>query len=161
MKGTIMGWSRARRLGGWAALPVLLVALGTSGCSSYGNVSGTVTHNKQPVKGGTVTFVSSGGKMSPVAQINEDGTYTVRVPAGDVVICVDTDMYKPLDKGAAGEHHYSPPSGQKAPEGFGAGDSKDRAKRYVAIPPKYKSPESSPFKYTVASGSQTKDLPVD
>ncbi len=64
------------RLGRWGALLVLLVPLGMSGCGGTGSVSGKVSYKGQLLKGGNVTFISSEGKPTVSASIQEDGSYT-------------------------------------------------------------------------------------
>jgi hypothetical protein len=156
-KGAIMGRFAPRGLGRWEALLVLLVPLGTSGCGGSGTVSGKVLYNGKPLKGGNVTFV---GKRTVSSSIKDDGTYNcANVPAGEVTICVETDSLKPA--GPQNKMHYKPPPGQQAPGGFDLGDTADAAKRYVAIPPKYKEPDTSPLKYTVRTGAQEKDISLD
>src|SRR4051794_22586118 len=91
-----------RGLGRWGLFLLLLTPLGLSGCGASGSVSGKVSYKGTMLKGGTVTFHSPMGKASAVAQIGEDGSYTIeKVPAGDVKICVDTKMLDPGVKTAA------------------------------------------------------------
>jgi len=130
------------------------MALGLSGCSSTGTVSGKVSYKGNPVKGGSITFVSPQGKASASTSINEDGTYTIpSIPAGDVKVCVDTSMLNPAGKTAP---KYSPPGGQNSP--YGPGDASDGAKRYVAIPTEYADPDKTNLTCTVRGGRQTFDI---
>jgi hypothetical protein len=147
----------SRGLGRWGVFLPLLALLGLSGCEGTATVSGKVLYKGVPLKGGNVTFASTEGRRSVATSINEDGTYTIqKVPAGAVTICVETESLNPALKRTA--RKYSPPPGQKAPGGFGSGNTEDTAKRFVPIPPQYAEPESSDLKYTVASGTQTKDI---
>jgi hypothetical protein len=70
-------------------------SLGLAGCgSSSGIVTGKVTYNNRPLKGGNVTFVGANGSAS--ARINEDGTYTIdKVPTGEAKIAVETSSLRP------------------------------------------------------------------
>src|SRR5262245_47013894 len=110
-----MGFSPLRGLVGGGTLLVLLAVM-TSGCGpGVGTVSGKVFYQGKVVKGGNVTFVSSEGRPSLSATINEDGSYSVpKITAGAVKICVDT---KSVNPSAAKGVKYSPPKGMKAPEG--------------------------------------------
>ena len=59
-----MSWPPLRELGRWGTFLVLLVLVGVSGCGSTGSVSGKVSYKGTPLKGGTVTFLSSESKPS-------------------------------------------------------------------------------------------------
>jgi len=138
---------------------VLLMALGLAGCGSTGTVSGKVSFKGNPLKGGTVTFLSAAGKPSATTQINEDGSYAIpSVPAGEVKICVDTQMLNPAGKIKAPK--YSAPPGQKNPNDPG-GDSTDTSKRYVAIPEAFASPEKTTLTYTVKGGKQEHNIEMN
>jgi hypothetical protein len=145
--------------GRWAvvflALPAALVL---SGCGGTGGVSGKVSYKGVPLKGGNVSFLSSDGKGTVSTSINEDGSYSLpRVPTGAVTICVETQSLNPAGKIRA--PRYSPPPGQKAPEGLMAvSNSAPPAKRYMWIPPQYADPTKSGLTYTVVGGSQIKDI---
>jgi len=155
-----MGFSPLRGLVGGGTLLVLLAVL-TSGCGpGVGSVTGKVFYQGKLVKGGNVTFVSTEGRPSLSATINEDGTYSVpKISGGAVKICVDT---KSLNPGMAKAMKYSPPAGMKAPEGLNAGESAEKlAKRYTPIPPKYGSPDTTTLTYTVKAGAQEHDIKMD
>lgn len=149
--------SPLRGLGRWGTFLVLLVPLGFTGCSSSGTVSGKVSYKGTPLKGGSVTFISSPGKPSASTQINEDGSYTVaQVPAGAVKICVDTQMLNPAGKAKAPK--YSPPPGMQSPYPV-SGDTADPGKRYMPIPADYADPEKTTLTLTVKGGRQ--DFNID
>lgn len=142
-------------LGRWVGWPVLLGMLAAVGCGpSFGKVSGKVYYKTELVKGGTVSFVSPDNKVSRMAEIQEDGSYTVdKVPLGDVTICVDTSSYQPP---SANARQYAPPP--DAPGGYKPPDRAARAKRYTWIPQRYTTPEKSSAKYTVQAGSQEYEI---
>jgi hypothetical protein len=105
----------------------------------------------QPLPGGQVTFVSKGPDGSTgTAPIDEDGTYKIGFPPGEVKIAVDNRMLEkqvpskgPLLKRPGGEA----PSGPKG--------------KYVKIPDKYYSADSSGLTYTVTTGQQAHDITLD
>jgi hypothetical protein len=150
-------------------LLALAGALAVAGCGgSTGTVTGTVTYQSKPLKGGIVMFTPAGGGQSPVAfNINEDGTYTATgVPVGEATITVDTAYLKSQARGEMGGNapKYEPPQG--APEGGAPAykppsDAGANARKYVWIPTKYADPAQSGLKYTVTGGSQKKDIPLD
>jgi hypothetical protein len=152
-----MGLSSLRGLGRSGVFLVLLAALGLSGCSpATGSLSGKVSYNGTLLKGGSVTFVGPPGKPSAVANINEDGTYTVAgAPTGEVKVCVDTEMLNPA--GRKNARSYEPPPGMVPPGGLNNKDSSD-PKRYMAIPPEYASPDKTTLTLTVKGGRQTYDI---
>ena len=137
----------------------VLVSLSTAGCgSSTGKISGKVYYQNTLVTGGTVSFVSA-DKSSQMAEIKEDGSYTVpRVPVGEATICVETQSFKPPSISAP---HYQLPPGVQGPGGYKPPDRAARAKRYVAIPDRYASPEQSGLKYTVNPGSQEYNIKME
>ena len=79
------------------------------------SVTGTVTFNGTPLKGGTIRFFSLDGQVNASAMIMEGGHYsTDRAPLGKVKVSVETESLK-----------------------FG------NAAAYVPIPAKYTSPATS------------------
>jgi hypothetical protein len=121
-------------------------------------VSGKVTLKDKVVKGGTVTFIAE-GKGTAVGSIGEDGMYKVTdVPTGPVKICVDTRSMNPEAR-ADKFTKYSPPKDSAAPKGFGAGpDRAELERRYVPIPVRYASEETTDLTTTVSGGSQKYDI---
>lgn len=69
-----------------------LAAAVLAGCGGTGPtavVTGTVTYNGQPVKEGTITFTSKGGRGSVNGGTITDGKYTVReVPNGAATVFI-------------------------------------------------------------------------
>jgi hypothetical protein len=135
--------------------------------SSSATVSGKVTYKGAPLKGGYVTLVTATGISRP-GGISEDGSYTIdNVPTGPVKIAVDTESIKPRSSagkgGMAPPKKYGPPPGAEQPSApaYKPPDPTAGADRYVAIPQKYADPEKSGLTYTVKSGSQTHDIPLD
>lgn len=114
----------------WSAA-LLIVTLCLVGCGpevpvdpNRTTVSGTVTFNGAPLKGGTVSFDSTGSGMSSSVSIGEDGRYgTNRVPLGSNIITIDTESLR------YGSPHL-----------------------YVKIPGKYADPSKSGFTIDVKAG---------
>jgi hypothetical protein len=140
----------------WLCL-ALFAPLVLAGCSGgKGTVKGKVSYKGTLLKGGNVTFLSTAGKQSISCAINEDGSYTAEgVPAGPVKILVETASLKP--QATQGARSYSPPPGQKAPEGYLTGMG-DNSKRYTEIPEMYGDPEKTDQLYTVTTGTQEKNI---
>ncbi len=144
----------------------LLLALGTAlfaaGCSKpTGTVSGTVTYKGQKLKGGQVVFTPSSDSGYPVsAEIKEDGTYTIeKCPTGPVKISVETSYLRP-PAGTVGARNNAP---KELPPnaGYKPPDVQNNLARYTEIPDKYENASTSGLTYTVTSGPQTHDIPLD
>jgi len=125
-----------------------------SGCGgrATGTVTGKVTYQNGPVKGGQVIFAGPNGQ-SVLAEIKEDGSYVAeKVPVGEAKIAV---MTKSLGVTASMPKGAMPPgkqSGTMSPE--------EAKRRYVAIPANFETPETSGLTHTVVSGTQEKDIPL-
>jgi hypothetical protein len=134
----------------WLFLALLLSAAGCS--KSAGEVSGKVTLNGKPLKGGTVTFIAATGTGAS-AGISPDGTYkALKVPLGDVKVIVVGPVFK-MDLpagGAAGGDTFKLPT--KPSEGPPPADQ--------IVPKKYADPDSSGLALTVQKGGQEFDIPL-
>jgi hypothetical protein len=139
----------------WAGQFALALLLGVAGCGGNptGTVTGKVTYQNGPVKGGNVIFASASGK-SVIVPIAEDGSYTVAdFPLGDAKIAVQTRSLGVLAKMGKGRPANAPSMG-------GSMSAEDAARRFVAIPPHYEDASTSELTYTVQAGSQQHDLPL-
>jgi hypothetical protein len=153
----------AFRLGVAGLLGAALVL--AAGCGkSKGTVNGKVTlKDGTPVSAGTVTFWTKDNHSYP-AKLKDDGTYSaVDIPTGDMKVTVEGP---PPRMGPAGAGMGKPPEGSKGmpPEMIpkGEGDpSNPGTLKVVPIPPKYKTFEGTPLTYTVVSGTQIKDFPLE
>jgi hypothetical protein len=139
----------------WLMVPLAYCLL-LAGCGgSTAEVSGIVIYEGSPLKGGNISFVTVQGGHSVTSAINEDGTYTLtKAPVGEVKVVVETRSLEQV----ATRPRYSAPSdavGYKPP------DSGDAAKRFVAIPAKYQSLNSTDLMYTVVKGKQKKDFTLE
>lgn len=139
---------------------LIAVLFGTVGCSSSGTVSGKITYQNSPVKGGTIIFVTADGSQFS-GPINEDGTYKVeKVPKGDVKIIVETSSLAQR----ATQKLNAPPEGQQVPGAKSDKQQFDPAeaqRRYTPIPGNYERADSTPLKLAVKGGAQTHDITLE
>jgi hypothetical protein len=129
-----------RRLLGLVAVAVVAVA----GCSDKGvkkvTVRGTISYKGQPLQSGILKFVGPAGSYS-AAVIQPDGTFIITdVVPGEVKVGV---MEAPQGSGSS--------SGERASSGPKSSP--------VALPEKYREPETSGVKYTITP--ETKELAIE
>jgi hypothetical protein len=166
------------RSGRAAALFALAFAL--VGCSRpVGSVTGTVSYNGKPLKGGSVIFISLDGSPGHSADISETGTFSWdRVTAGQYKVCVDTSYLAPnkeANLGAAAAFgkgappptpaipkgaKTAPPKDANVPEGYTPSDpaamqGAAKAKKYVQIPDKYKDADKTDLRFEAKGGAET------
>jgi hypothetical protein len=136
-------------------------ALTSTGCGGgRGTVTGKVYMGPIPLKGGTVTFISTKGYGTASGAIEEDGSYKIeRAPLGDVKIVVETESLNP--KKLPKIFTYAPPQGQSM-EGGGVGpkqpNREEMARRYMLIPQNNSSEETTELTYTVTRGNQEHNI---
>jgi len=140
--------------------------LGAVGCGKQtATVSGKVTIDGEPLKGGNVTFTRNDGKPTTYAVIAADGSYKMEnVPVGNVKVCVETKSLKPAQApslrpgggGAGGPPIVNkPPQGSDLPKDYDPNKQNvSNADLYVPIPDKYSDPAQTDLQYEVKSGSQ-------
>lgn len=163
---------------------VLIGALGVlvPGCARpIGTVSGKITFEGKPLKGGTIGFQSTEERESFATSINEDGSYAItNLKGGSYKVTVDTSNLKPPSSGPVvssgpktnpsgakkdevGKDKGKPPADAPIPEGYkasGPAGAKlaENAKRYVQIPSKYAKAETTDFSFTFKGGTETFDI---
>jgi hypothetical protein len=146
---------------------VLLLVPVAAGCGpGQGRVSGRVLLDGKPLPGGFVKFLLADGRSSVVsAEIDESGNYTpVTLPAGEVIVSVDNRQFAPLPPrgpspvppGLSAEAASRMVGGSAAPARDGAAEA--RAARYLAIPARYYSAETSDLKLTIQPGNHEQDV---
>jgi hypothetical protein len=129
---------------------------GCGGGPPTGTVSGTVTLDGQPLKTGTVTFVTSENRQ--YHGTIQEGAYRVeKVPIGEVKIAISVPTPPPMPKGVP-QGQFGPPKGAGAPEE--ALKAYSGGGQYIQIPSHYTDPERSGLRYEVKPGSQTYDIPL-
>lgn len=121
-------------------------------------VSGRISYNGKPLKGGHLQFVTADGTAYP-GSIDSDGTYSgIDLPIGEMVVTVDTEVIKPaVSSGKTADRYTAMQGGQKAPAGSGPTAPKFE-EVYIKIPTSYNNAKTSKLTITLAKGRQVKDL---
>ena len=122
-----------------------------------GVVSGEVTYKGKPVPGGLLTFRPSDPSHNSVSyELDRDGKYSLELPVGEAIICIDNREFEPRPATAP-----AIPPGMSLPAEVVKSmqaSSKESAKvsdRWVKLPEKYYQVETSDLKITVKGGPQT------
>jgi hypothetical protein len=148
-----IGWGGPRSWGRFLVLAVLVAALGC-GRAGTGTISGKVTLNGMPLKGGRVTYHAA-NNQSRMADIQEDGSYTVaNVPVGPARITVETEY---LLKQST-RRNYRPPDAQGGPK---LADPEEAKRKYVQIPSFYSTPDQSGLTWTVQGGKHEHNIELE
>ena len=133
----------------------MAAAVGAAGCGARptGTVTGKITYQDGPVKGGQVIFAAPDGH-SVLAEIKEDGSYVAeKVPVGEAKVAVQT---RALGVTASMPKRALPPEKQQ-----GGRMSPDEARRrFVQIPERYENTETSGLTCTVVQGTQEHNIPL-
>lgn len=140
-----------------------LVALTAAGCGpSTGSVSGNVTFEGAGIPMGNITFVPPKGDSVP-GTIQDGKYYVENVPLGEATVTVSVPMAiaggGPPGKGGPGWEKKGPPKDAPVPAGFDP--SKANKASTVKIPAQYGDAKTTPLKYTVIAGKQTKDFEIE
>lgn len=148
-----------------------LVSFGCGGgvANAPSNISGKVTYKGAPVTGGNIGFAAVDGMGAGSANIRPDGTYsTTNVPAGDMIVTVETESINPNIKPT----EYK--GGNSKMPGGGGGPAPGSKRQmvsspkpsyaakseavYVKIPAKYAKKNTSTLKTTLKPGNNTVDF---
>jgi hypothetical protein len=135
---------------GWTFVCSVIVMLAAAGCFKPPNrVTGLVTYEGQPLPAGRVTFLCEGtGRPAISTQISNAGRYEImNPPLGRAAISVQT--FKPRPK---------PPPTINPTTGTPITDEWEDTGRYVPIPERYRSPQTSGLETMIVPGPQTFDL---
>lgn len=155
---------------GFALLASVLVGCGGGVANAPANISGKVTYKGAPVTGGVVGFFSKTGEGGGYsATINPDGTFrTNNIPAGEVVVTVETETINPNIKQTAYTGGATKgPGGAGAPGGgsfkkMGSSPRPGNAAKseavYVKIPGKYAKKDTSPLTANPKAGNNSVDF---
>jgi hypothetical protein len=147
----------------------LAVCFALAGCSRpIGTVAGKVSYKGKPLKGGSVSLLSTEGEPSYAGEIGEDGTYTIQnARGGNYKVCVATAYLKgnPAGSGPTIPGSKKAITGKASDPDIPASGSNPRAaqeahniKRYVQIPDSYTKQDTTDLSYTVVGGNQTYDI---
>lgn len=143
----------------------LLLGCGGGTCK----VSGQVRFQGEPLPGGMLTFRPSNPKYNPVlVALDEQGNYEATLPTGEVQVAVDNRELRPRSNALTGLPPNLPAKARQAlsntkppspPPAFDkpSAPTKPRGK-YVAIPEKYHTIDTSGLKFTVEPGSPKHDI---
>jgi hypothetical protein len=95
-----------RHCPGRVVLPGLVLSVALAGCGpGQAEVSGTVRYKGKPLPSGTIQFLASDGLIYP-GTIQSDGSFAVRVPAGEAKVlirCVDEERLSRFTARQAGK----------------------------------------------------------
>lgn len=149
------------RFASWSITALFIAAtlFGMAGCggpTARSTVKGQVKLGEKNLTAGTVIFTSIKDNTSGTGSIDPDGNYVMRdAPLGDVKISVTVPraMMGKIDSKMA----KAPADVGKMPEGVAGPGGIDPSK-FVPIPDKYSSPETSGLTYKVESGEQTHNI---
>ena len=124
-----------------------LAAVMLGGCGArLGEVSGRVTYQGNPLPAGRITFFCEGGSKPVIARPIADGAYTVPgLPVGKARVTIATFQVK--QEAPSGPMKSPVPTDVAAPV-LGP---------YVAIPDRYRMPDTSALTVTIDGGRQTQD----
>jgi len=90
-----------------------LFAIAIVGCGPRpGTLTGKVTLDGTPIKGGTVTLHNKSGGQSATGEIDENGVYTVNTFSGDYAITVNTEYLNTSAAGGGGRPGGGPGGGR-------------------------------------------------
>jgi hypothetical protein len=122
--------------------------------TEYGEVSGKVIFQGKPLPGGDVSFIAVKGAFASSGPIEEDGSYKIKAPLGEVQIGVNNRKLAPRDP------TRGPPKERlrATPRGMIKVDDQPKKGRYVPLPAAVADPATSGLRYTVKPGSQTYDI---
>lgn len=154
--------------GGWAlACCLLAVGCGSGKATLYGKV----TVAGQPLKGGSVTFLTLDGKGGAVqANISAEGTYSAEnVPFGNLKVLV-TYVDPPSmparpnfkGKGRRGDAAAKEDAGEKfrTPYDNLKAATEGRGARKTTVPAKYGDPDTTDLRVTVTETKQPHDIDI-
>ncbi len=160
----------------YGSFTLLLICIALSlGCPQRGPdrpatypVTGTVTHNGEPVGGAAVTFVAVGGGQSAAGVTDASGKYSLTtfqsgdgaVPGQYGVKIVKFESEAAEAGGGAGAEPLEPgglPAGPAAGMGVGEGGSEPKN----LLPEKYADPSTSGLNATVAERDNVFDFPLE
>jgi hypothetical protein len=132
----------------------LAAAVGIGGCESgpgFGDVSGTVTYDGKPLPGGEVIITNEADNLMASGYLSPEGTYSIKqAPAGPVRVIVRNEELK----------HQIDEKTVKALQRKGVPivieKNPGKGTKYVPVPARYASRETSELKYEVKKNEANK-----
>ncbi|MCY2989462.1 MAG: hypothetical protein NTY19_16545 [Planctomycetota bacterium] len=126
---------------------VTLVLLTCAGCNAKsGDIAGKVLFRGEPLPAGKISFFCEGGNKPVIARDITAGAYAIpSAPVGEVRVTVVTFQIK-QDPVPGAIQSPMPTDVSTASSG-----------PYVAIPDRYRMPDTSGLTYTITAGQQTKN----
>ena len=137
-----------QQFGRWGNFWGLTLALLTcTGCGAKsGDITGKVLFRGEPLPAGKISFFCEGGNKPVIARDITAGAYSIlNAPLGAARVTVVTFQIK-QDPVPGAIQSPVPTDVSAAPSG-----------PYVAIPDRYRMPDTSGLTYTITAGQQTKD----
>jgi len=164
--------SLAGRIGTPCRLGLLLVLAPVAGCSQpEGRVSGQVLFGGKPLPGGYVMFLPGNPKHNSItATLDQNGAFSVVLPAGDVRVSVDNRDLEPRQPIHLSPAQLNLPAGVKqsvisklgnpppAPPAASGDGTGGRSGRYIKIPDKYYDAATSGLDFKVQGGEQKHNI---
>jgi hypothetical protein len=147
-----------------ALLVVLALIVGCTRSPYPSKVTGTVTYQGKALKAGNITFHTE-NKGSYSSTLSLEGTYEmVDLPVGTVTVTVETDSANPDKKppsyGGKADKMYEERMAVEKQKGMAMGGltREEMQARFVKIPDKYASANTSGLTATLTSGRQVKNF---
>jgi hypothetical protein len=143
---------------------VLLLGLALGCGGGEGTWSGQVLYKDKPVPGGRITFRPADGRQnSVVATLDEQGRFEATLPVGEVKVQIDNRELEPIASQGKAAPKISgihlPPEAKLPPGGaVGQPAPRDLPGKYVKIPEKYYTVETSTLTFTITTGSKNENI---
>lgn len=157
---------------------MLLLLPAAAGCRgpAWGEVSGAITFQGQPLSAGQISFFGEDGRTA-TALIQQDGTYSLLAPTGLAKVTVDSRPRAPIHVNRVPVHVTGadetpspgvPPgvspatSGAEAPKPGGRTPVVYQPQgKHVPIPARYAQLDQTPLRFQVRGGPQTFDVQLE
>jgi hypothetical protein len=126
-------------------------------------VSGVVTYQGNPLRGGTIHFLVAGNEKAST-WIRGDGTFSLEVPVGVAKVAIETESVKSKDKEAMLQEEQEQVGPmllhKKKRSGRQRAASNAPPMVYTPIPEHYSNPDKSGWEAEIVRGEQVLDFPL-
>ncbi len=144
------------------SLSMLIIGCsGGGGGGPKGTVYGKISTKDGPMPGGKITFISTGDKGQVPAQIKEDGTYSVEVPAGECKITIDPLPQSGMNTADMMQKQMAKMSAEEKEKASKAYGKSSMPGHYVPVNKIYQSVKTTPESITVKSGKNEKNITLN